>query len=146
VEQREVGVSVFPGGEKVLIGDAGLGSVALLLKQPAQFQLSGSGRDVGEAVGLHVENLLEVLLGLSVTGSLLIRQASDEKNAGVGASVQGSSVQEVNGLGGIGLGGIRGPQSGDRVNQRDSYVHRHRIVRMGTLDFVRQGDCFLILA
>jgi hypothetical protein len=32
VEQREVGVGVFPGGEKVLIGDSSLGSVTLLLK------------------------------------------------------------------------------------------------------------------
>jgi hypothetical protein len=32
VEEWEVRVSVFPGGEKVLIGDASLGSVTLLLK------------------------------------------------------------------------------------------------------------------
>src|SRR6266704_2358255 len=32
VEEREVGVGVFPGGEKVLIGDSSLGSVTLLLK------------------------------------------------------------------------------------------------------------------
>jgi hypothetical protein len=32
VEEWEVGVGVLPGGEKVLIGDASLGSVSLLLK------------------------------------------------------------------------------------------------------------------
>jgi hypothetical protein len=32
VEEWEVGVGVFPGGEKVLIGDSSLGSVTLLLK------------------------------------------------------------------------------------------------------------------
>ncbi len=31
-EEWEVGVGVLPGGEKVLIGDASLGSVSLLLK------------------------------------------------------------------------------------------------------------------
>ncbi len=41
VQQREVGVGVFPGGEEILIRDAGLGDVALLLVQPAQFQLRG---------------------------------------------------------------------------------------------------------
>ena len=37
-----VGVGVFPVGEEILVGNAGLGSVALLLIDPAQFELCGN--------------------------------------------------------------------------------------------------------
>src|SRR5208282_764981 len=95
LEEGDVGVGVFPGGEKVLIGDASLRCVTLLLIQPAQLQLSDYGRYVGPVVGFHFQDPLEILLGFSVTPSLLIGQASYVENAGIGTSVQGRGVQEV---------------------------------------------------
>ena len=41
VEEREVGVGIFPGGEEILVSDAGFRNIALFLKQPAQLQLCG---------------------------------------------------------------------------------------------------------
>jgi hypothetical protein len=42
VEEGDVGIGVFPGGEKILISDAGFGGVTLLLIDPAQFELCGN--------------------------------------------------------------------------------------------------------
>ncbi len=42
-EERNIGVSLFPGGEEVLVGDAGLGDIALLLIHAAQFELRHDG-------------------------------------------------------------------------------------------------------
>src|SRR5208283_548963 len=136
VEEGEVGVGVFPVGEEVLIGDTGLGSVALLLKQPSQLQLSDGEQRVGAVLGLQVQDLLKILLRFGVASGLLVGHASDEKDTGVGASVEGSRIQEVNGLGGIGLGGTCRSQGGDRANHRDGYIDGDGIVRTGALDLI----------
>src|SRR6266446_1053910 len=108
VEEWEVGVGIFPGGKKVLVGDAGFGNVALLLKQAAQLQLTGNEDYVGAVSGFHVQDLLKILLGLGVTTRPLVGHASNIKHSGIGASIHRSSVEEVDGLGRVGLGGIRG--------------------------------------
>src|SRR5260370_26844106 len=115
VEEGDVGVGVFPRGEEVLIGDASLGSVALLLKQAAQLQLSDDEQYVGAVAGFQIHDLLKILLRLGVTPSLLVGNATGVKNAGSGASIEGSGVNEVDGLCRVGLGGICGALGSDRA-------------------------------
>ncbi len=58
--------------------------------------------------GFHIEDLLEILLRFGEASGLQVGHAPDEENAGAGAGVEGGGVFEVNGLGGVGFGGIGG--------------------------------------
>ena len=109
VEQRDVGVSIFPVGEKVLIGDAGLRLVALFLKHSAQFELGDHEHYVRATMRFHVHDFLKILLRLSVAASLLIRNTSGVKDTGVGASINRSGVQKVDGLCRVVFAGIGRP-------------------------------------
>jgi hypothetical protein len=41
VEEGNVGIGVLPCSQEILVGDTGFGGIALLLIDPAQFQLRG---------------------------------------------------------------------------------------------------------
>ncbi len=145
MEERDVGVGVFPGGEEILVGDAGFRGVALLLIDAAQFQLRGNDQEVG-AMRIRPEDTLEIFLRLGETSGLRVGHTPAEENAGVAARVEGGSVFQINGLGGVGFGGIGGEQIRDGANRGNGDVLRDGIVRMGALDLVGKAERLLSLA
>jgi hypothetical protein len=66
------GSASFQAARRVLIGDTGFRSIALLLKDPSRLQLSEGKDYVGAAMGFNFQHFLKILLGFGVTSSLLI--------------------------------------------------------------------------
>jgi hypothetical protein len=100
-QDRDIGVGIFPKGQKILIGGAGFGAMVLLGVGASQLQLGQAHQRISAVGASQVQNGLKLMSGLSGLVVQQIGATAGEVDVARTLVIRFAGFHNLNGFGGL---------------------------------------------